>query len=66
MVPHTIINNFSSNKWCVSPFVCKTNVSNLIDKFIDAEILREMTGKVRHRRFSYEDYLNLFTTEKKL
>jgi len=44
----------------------KTNVSNLIDKFIDAEILREMTGKVRHRRFSYEDYLNLFTTEKKL
>ena len=40
------------------------NINNLIDKFIEAGILSEMTGKVRYRRFAYKDYLKLFSEEK--
>ncbi|OFZ19172.1 MAG: hypothetical protein A2Z20_02295 [Bdellovibrionales bacterium RBG_16_40_8] len=38
----------------------KANVNNLIEKFIAAEILFEITGKERNRRFLYKAYLNQF------
>ncbi len=39
----------------------KTTVQELIDKFIRANILLEMTGKVRNRRYIYKDYIALFS-----
>jgi Fic family protein len=38
----------------------KANVSNLIEKFVNAEILFEITGKERNRRFLYKHYLDQF------
>jgi Fic family protein len=38
----------------------KANVNNLIEKFISAGILFEMTGRERNRRFLYKSYLNQF------
>lgn len=42
----------------------KANVNILIDKFVRAGILREVTGKERNRRFVYHEYLRQFSKEK--
>lgn len=38
----------------------KANVNSLIEKFVNAEILFEITGKERNRRFLYKHYLDQF------
>ena len=42
----------------------KANVSALIEKFVKAGILHELTGKARYRRFLYRDYIRRFSEEK--
>ncbi|HPW76934.1 MAG: Adenosine monophosphate-protein transferase SoFic [Candidatus Omnitrophica bacterium ADurb.Bin292] len=42
----------------------KANVSALIEKFVKAGILYEITGKARYRRFLYRDYVRRFSDEK--
>lgn len=42
----------------------KANVSALIEKFVKAGILHEITGKARYRRFLYRDYTRRFSSEK--
>ena len=42
----------------------KANVGILIQKFVKAKILYEITGKERYRRFLYRDYLRQFSDEK--
>ncbi len=42
----------------------KANVSALIEKFVQAGILHEVTGKARYRRFLYRDYIRRFSDEK--
>lgn len=42
----------------------KANVSALIEKFVKAGILHEITGKARYRRFLYRDYVRRFSDEK--
>lgn len=34
--------------------------NDLVERLVDVEILEEITGRVRHRRFRYEPYVNLF------
>ncbi len=40
------------------------NINILVDKFIQAGILREITGKERNRRFIYHEYVRQFSKEK--
>ena len=42
----------------------KASVNALVDKFVKAKILYEMTGKERYQRFMYKDYTRIFTPEK--
>lgn len=42
----------------------KANIGALISKFIKADILHEITGKARDRRFIYRDYLKQFSDVK--
>ncbi len=42
----------------------KANVSALIEKFVKAGILHEITGKARYRRFLYRDYIRRFSDER--
>ncbi|MCG2817428.1 MAG: Fic family protein [Actinomycetia bacterium] len=35
--------------------------SNAIDEFVNVDLLREVTGQKRNRRFSFDSYLGLFT-----
>jgi Fic family protein len=37
------------------------NASALVDKFVDTEILVEITGQARNRRFFYSPYISLFS-----
>lgn len=41
----------------------KDTVSDLIEKFVNAGILHEMTGKPRYRRYLYKEYMDQFTSE---
>ena len=43
----------------------KANAIALIDKFVKAGILYEITGKKRNRRFIYRDYIRLLGVERK-
>ncbi|MEK9195870.1 MAG: Fic family protein, partial [Patescibacteria group bacterium] len=36
--------------------------NDLVTKFVNFEILKEVTGNKRNRRFSYQEYLNLLST----
>ena len=40
-----------------------SNANNLVGKFEEMGLLKETTGKRKHRRFSYEPYLALFEDE---
>lgn len=42
----------------------KANILQLIEKFVKADILFEMTGKERNRKFIYRDYIRQFSHEK--
>jgi Fic family protein len=42
----------------------KANINALIEKFIKANILSEMTGKARNRRYIYKDYVAQFSKDK--
>ncbi len=42
----------------------KARAIDLIDKFTNKEILKEITGKRRNRRFAYHQYIALFSKEK--
>jgi len=42
----------------------KASVNALVNKFIKAKILYEMTGKERYQRFMYKDYTRVFSPEK--
>ncbi len=42
----------------------KANILQLIEKFVKADILYEITGKERNRKFMYSDYLRQFSHEK--
>ncbi len=47
--------------------VCKLSfksANNLVTDFVDAGILKEMTGQSRNRMFVFEEYLDLFMKEK--
>jgi cell filamentation protein, protein adenylyltransferase len=37
--------------------------NQLVGRFVDQKILREITGHARHRRFRYDPYVRLFTEE---
>jgi Fic family protein len=37
--------------------------NQLVQRFVEQKILREITGQVRHRRFRYDSYIKLFTDE---
>ena len=38
-----------------------TAASELMGRFVDNEILREVTGQARNRRFRYDPYVRLFS-----
>lgn len=42
----------------------KARAIDLIEKFTNKEILKEITGKQRNRRFAYYEYIALFSKEK--
>ena len=42
----------------------KANINALIKKFLKANILREITGRERNRRFVYQEYLRQFIKDK--
>ena len=42
----------------------KARAIDLIDKFTNQEILKEITGRQRNRRFAYHEYITLFSKEK--
>ncbi len=42
----------------------KARAIDLIDKFTNKEILKEITGRQRNRRFAYHEYIALFSKEK--
>lgn len=48
----------------ITNIASKANVSKLIGKFVNAGILKEITGKERNRRFIYKEYIRLFSKEK--
>ena len=48
----------------ITGITSKANVGILIQKFVKAKILYEITGKERYRRFLYRDYLRQFSDEK--
>ncbi|HET7294202.1 MAG TPA: Fic family protein [Vicinamibacteria bacterium] len=37
--------------------------NQLVRRFVEARILREITGQARHRRFRYDGYIKLFTDD---
>jgi Fic family protein len=37
--------------------------NQLVQRFVEAEILREITGQARNRRFRYDPYVRLFTDD---
>jgi Fic family protein len=37
--------------------------NQLVQRFVEQRILREITGQARHRRFRYDPYIKLFTDE---
>jgi Fic family protein len=37
--------------------------NQLVKRFVDLKMLREITGHARHRRFQYDPYVRLFTDE---
>lgn len=37
--------------------------NQLVQRFVERKILREITGHARHRRFSYDPYVHLFTDD---
>ena len=42
----------------------KANINTLIEKFVKARMLYEITGRERNRRFIYRDYIRQFSEEK--
>jgi Fic family protein len=47
----------------ITGIASKANINMLINKFVAAGILREITGRSRNRRFIYEDYAKQFVEE---
>ena len=37
--------------------------NTLVRRLVELDVLREMTGHARNRRFRYEPYVNLFANE---
>lgn len=42
----------------------KANINALIEKFVNAGILHETTGRERYRKFAYREYIRQFSDEK--
>jgi Fic family protein len=48
----------------ITGITSRTNTNSLIEKFIKAGILREITGKERNKRYIYSEYIKQFSKEK--
>jgi hypothetical protein len=48
----------------LSGIASKANINALIEKFVKAKILYEITGKIRYRRFLYRDYIHELSEER--
>ncbi len=55
---HPVVNAKSVAK--ITGLASPASVNSLIDKFVEHRILKEITGKVRYRRFLYKEYVDLF------
>jgi hypothetical protein len=40
--------------------------NQLVKRFVEQKMLREITGHARHRRFRYDPYVRLFTDEEEV
>jgi len=48
----------------ITGILSKANINALIEKFVKAGILHEITGKERYRKFIYREYIRQFSDEK--
>jgi hypothetical protein len=54
---HPIVNVATVSGWLA---ITQRSAHNLVDRLVEAGLLREITGYARNRRFRFDPYLRLF------